>query len=193
MKVLIIGAGIGGLAAARALTADGHEVIVFEQAAGLRHGGAAVTLWSNGTGILGELGVALNGTGAPIDTLETRDPHGKLLTSFDIAQTAAHYGHPNICLPRTRLLGHLAEGLPGGMLAFGHVCTGAEQDGAVVRDQVWGGDPAQLTGWATWQGITPIPTPITSSRRSVLFLGRAGSCGLMPAGEGLLQWWFDQR
>ena len=218
MKVLIIGAGIGGLAAARALTADGHEVTVFEQAAGLRHGGAAVTLWSNGTGILGELGVALNGTGAPIDTLETRDPHGKLLTSFDVAQTAAHYGHPNICLPRTRLLGHLAEGLPGGMLAFGHACTGAEQDGvgvrarfadgttasgdlligadgrgSVVRDQVWGGDPAQLTGWATWQGITPIPTPITSSRRSVLFIGRAGSCGLMPAGEGLLQWWFDQR
>ena len=168
MKVLIIGAGIGGLAAARALTADGHEVTVFEQAAGLRHGGAAVTLWSNGTGILGELGVALNGTGAPIDTLETRDAHGKLLSSFDVAQTAAHYGHPNICLPRTRLLGHLAEGLPAGMLAFGHACTGAEQDGvgvrarfadgttasgdlligadgrgSVVRDQVWGGDPAQ--------------------------------------------------
>jgi len=218
MKVLIIGAGIGGLAAARALTADGHEVTVFEQAAGLRHGGAAVTLWSNGTGILGELGVALNGTGAPIDTLETRDPHGKLLTSFDVAQTAAHYGHPNICLPRTRLLGRLAKGLPGGMLAFGHACTGTEQDGAgvrarfadgttasgdlligadgrgsVVRDRVWGGDPAQLTGWATWQGITPITTGITSSRRSVLFLGRGGTCGLMPAGEGLLQWWFDQR
>ena len=132
--------------------------------------------------------------------------------------TAAHYGHPNICLPRARLLERLAAGLPAGMMAFGHACTGAAQDGdgvratfadgsaasgdllvgadgrgSVVRDRLWGRDPGQLTGWATWQGITPIPTAITSSRRSVLFVGRPGSCGLMPAGEGLLQWWFDQR
>ena len=46
MKVLVSGAGIGGVAAARALIANGHEVTVFEQAAELRHGGAAVTLWS---------------------------------------------------------------------------------------------------------------------------------------------------
>lgn len=26
-----------------------------------------------------------------------------------------------------------------------------------------------------------------------MFTGPAGLCGLMPAGEGLLQWWFDQR
>ena len=52
MKVLISGAGVGGLAAARALIADGHDVTVFEQATELRQGGAAVTLWSNGTGVL---------------------------------------------------------------------------------------------------------------------------------------------
>jgi len=27
----------------------------------------------------------------------------------------------------------------------------------------------------------------------VLFVGKPGSCGLMPAGDGLLQWWFDLR
>ena len=43
MKVLISGAGIGGIAAARALIADGHEVTVFERATELREGGAAVT------------------------------------------------------------------------------------------------------------------------------------------------------
>jgi FAD-dependent urate hydroxylase len=218
MKVLVIGAGIGGLAAARALSADGHQVTVFEQAPALRTGGAAVTLWSNGTGILGDLGVPLTGAGAPIDALESRDRRGKLLVSIDVAGTAAHYGHPNICMARARLLERLAAGLPAGMLAFGHACSGADEDGdgvrarfadgsaasgdllvgadgrgSVVRDQVWGRDPGRLTGWATWQGITPIPTAITSSRRSVLFMGRPGSCGLMPAGEGLLQWWFDQR
>lgn len=104
MRVLIIGAGIGGLAAARALSADGHHVTVFEQAPGLRMGGAAVTLWSNGTGILNELRVPLHGAGAPIDVMETRDHRGRLLVRVDVAQAAARYGHPHLCLPRWQLL-----------------------------------------------------------------------------------------
>jgi FAD-dependent urate hydroxylase len=218
VRVLIIGAGVGGLAAARALSADGHDVVVFEQAAGPRDGGAAVTLWSNGTGILGELKVSLDGIGGHIDVLEQRDYRGQLLASVDVARSASHYGHPNICLPRRRLLERLAGGLPLAMVRFGRACTAVAQDGAgvrvdfadgsretgdlligadgrssVVRDTLWGHDPAEPSGWATWQGVTPIPLEITSSRRGVMFVGPAGLCGLMPAGEGLLQWWFDQR
>jgi FAD-dependent urate hydroxylase len=63
----------------------------------------------------------------------------------------------------------------------------------VIRDALWGCDPAVSSGWATWQGVTAIPLDITSSRRGVMYVGPAGLCGLMPAGEGLLQWWFDQR
>ena len=222
MKVLISGAGVGGLATAQALTADGHEVTVFERSAELRHGGAAVTLWSNGTGILSDLGVSLDGAGAPIDVLETRDHRGKTLVSIDVAQTAARYGHPNVCLPRTRLLGALAKDLPPDTINFGRAANAATADsgahgpavrvtfadgstadgdllvaadgrGSAVRDQLWGGDPGRLTGWATWQGVSPVPIDITASRSSVLFVGKPGTCGLMPAGDGLLQWWFDLR
>src|SRR5580693_3544729 len=218
MKVLISGAGIGGLAAARALIADGHDVTVFEQAAGLRHGGAAVTLWSNGTGVLADLGVSLDGAGAPIDVLETRDHRGKVLVSVDVARAAARYRRPHVCLPRTRLLERLAAGLPAGTVTFGRAVKAANQAagpvhvtfadggtadddlliaadgrGSAIRDQLWGGDPGRPSGWATWQGLTPLPTDITASRRSVLFVGKPGTCGLMPAGDGLLQWWFDLR
>ena len=218
MRVLIVGAGVGGLAAARALSADGHDVTVFEQADGPRRTGAAVTLWSNGTGVLNELGVRLGGVGAPIDAIDERDYRGRLLVSVNVARSAAHYGHPNICLPRRRLLERLADGLRPGLVSFGRACTGITQDaagvtaeladgttahgdllvgadgrGSVVRDQIWGGDPAEPSGWATWQGVSPVPVDVTTSRRCVMFVGQAGLCGLMPAGEGLLQWWFDQR
>jgi FAD-dependent urate hydroxylase len=218
VRVLIVGAGIGGLAVARALLADGHDIGVFEQAPGLREGGAAVTLWSNGTGILGELEVSLDGVGAEIDVLEQRDERGSLLLSVDVGRSASHYGHPHVCLPRRRLLERLAEGLPSAVLHYSRACTEVAQEGAgvrvdfvggsretgdlligadgrtsVIRDTLWGGDPAEPSGWATWQGVTPIPLEITSSRRGAMFVGPAGLCGLMPAGEGLLQWWFDQR
>jgi len=218
VRILIVGAGVGGLAAARALNADGHDVVVFEQAVGPRDGGAAVTLWSNGTGILGELKVSLDGVGRQIDVLEQRDFRGKVLNSIDVGRSALHYGHPHICLPRRRLLERLAEGIPAAVIRYGGACTEVAQDStgvrvdfadghreigdlligadgrnSVVRDILWGHDPAEPSGWATWQGVTPISLEITSSRRGVMFVGPAGLCGLMPAGEGLLQWWFDQR
>ena len=77
--------------------------------------------------------------------------------------------------------------------ATGDLLIAADGRGSALRDQLWGSDPGQLTGWATWQGLSPLPLDITSSRRSVLFVGPAGTCGLMPAGNGLLQWWFDLR
>ncbi len=209
---------MGGLALARALLADGHDVALFEQATGLREGGAAVTLWSNGTGILGELNVSLDGVGGQIDVLEQRDFRGRLLLSVDVSRSASHYGHPHVCLPRRRLLERLAEGLAESTINYGRSCTGVAQtstgttvefaDGSretgdlligadgrnsVIRDALWGRDPAESSGWATWQGVTSIPLDIASSRRGVMYVGPEGLCGLMPAGEGLLQWWFDQR
>ncbi|NEA30027.1 FAD-dependent oxidoreductase [Actinomadura bangladeshensis] len=216
MRVLVIGAGVGGLAAAAALLADGHEVRVAEAADAPRTGGAAVTLWSNGTGVLRGLGVSLDGVGAPIDVLEQLSEDGRRLVTIDVARAARVHGHPHICLPRRRLLERLADALPDGVVEFGRACTGVVQKGeivqaefadgstseadllvgadgrrSVVRDHLWGGDPGEPSGWGTWQGLGPVPIDLVSSRTGLMIAGRAGSVGLMPAGEGLLQWWFD--
>ncbi|MEV5569202.1 NAD(P)/FAD-dependent oxidoreductase [Spirillospora sp. NPDC052269] len=214
MKLIVIGAGVGGLAAARGLRAAGHEVEVYERAPAPRTGGAAVTLWSNGTGILDELGVSLDGVGAPIDVLEQRTADGRRTTRVDVARAARRFGRPHVSLPRRRLLERLADGQPDpvfgkaavrvsgdgrrvefadGSTASADAVIGADGHRSAVRDTVWGGDPTVPSGWTTWQGLAPVPIGVTSGREGLVIVGREGMCGLMPAGEGLLQWWFDIR
>ena len=56
-RMVVSGAGIGGLCAALALIQRGFDVIVCEQAGELREVGAGVQLSPNGTRILASLGV----------------------------------------------------------------------------------------------------------------------------------------
>lgn len=56
-RVLIAGAGLGGLTAALALIQRGYDVRVFEQASELREVGAGVQLGANGTKVLIALGL----------------------------------------------------------------------------------------------------------------------------------------
>jgi FAD-dependent urate hydroxylase len=53
------------------------------------------------------------------------------------------------------------------------------------------GEPARPAGWATWQGIGTFLADVTGPQHGLMINGRAGFCGLLPAGEGLLQWWFS--
>lgn len=215
MKILIIGAGIGGLAAARALGADGHEVVVFERAEKLRTEGAALTLWSNGTGVLSALGVPTDGLGAPMDVLEQHSWDGRVLLRIDLAHAVRTYGHPHLSTPRRDLIQRLSEGVPvtfgatftgftqdehgvqarfaDGTTASGDLLVGADGHRSAVRKQAWNADPARPSGWATWQGLSAVDIEVTSSRRGLMVLGPEGVCGLLPAGNGLLQWWFDLR
>ena len=57
MRIAIAGAGIGGLAAAVALSRDGHEVTVFEQASELSEIGAGIQLSPNANRVLTWLGL----------------------------------------------------------------------------------------------------------------------------------------
>ena len=56
-KILIAGAGLGGLAAAVALLKRGFDVEVYEQAAELKEVGSGVQISANGTGVLFALGL----------------------------------------------------------------------------------------------------------------------------------------
>ncbi|HEV7897730.1 MAG TPA: NAD(P)-binding protein, partial [Planosporangium sp.] len=84
MDVLIAGAGVGGLALARGLLADGHQVRVLEQAPGPRQGGAALTIFSNGAAALAGLGAPMDGVGGLIEEMEFCDANGAALFRVDL-------------------------------------------------------------------------------------------------------------
>ena len=58
MRVIVIGAGVGGLVAALTLRRAGIEVEVLEQAAALREVGAGIQISPNASRILERLGLA---------------------------------------------------------------------------------------------------------------------------------------
>ncbi len=123
MKVLVIGAGISGLGTAQALSSDGHEITVIEKRKALRTAGAALTLWSNGTGFLAELGVSLDGVGAPIDCMQQRGSGRRAFAADRCLQGRRQIRTPAHHPARRRPLERLFDGLPGEMISFGKACT----------------------------------------------------------------------
>jgi 2-polyprenyl-6-methoxyphenol hydroxylase-like FAD-dependent oxidoreductase len=80
-SAVVVGAGIGGLAAAVALARVGWRVTLLERADRLRPGCAAVLLWPNGVRALGALGLGagLHAIASPVPDSGLRRPDGRWL------------------------------------------------------------------------------------------------------------------
>jgi salicylate hydroxylase len=113
MKVIIVGAGIGGLAAALALLKRGLDVEVHEQAPELKEVGAGIQISSNGTRVLYALG--LEGALKRVQVLPSKRQirhwaTGETWNWFELgAVTRERYGTPHVMLHRADLHGLLAD------------------------------------------------------------------------------------
>jgi salicylate hydroxylase len=146
LRVLIAGAGIGGLTAALALLRRGIDVDVYEQAAELREVGAGLQLSANGTRVLDALGVA-----APLQALSCEASGkevrlwntGETWKLFDLgAVSIERYGFPYLTVYRPDLLGVLRDAVLAQKRAAIHLgakCTGFTQDADGVTLQTESG------------------------------------------------------
>ena len=111
--VLIVGGGIGGMAAALALLRQGFDVDVYEQAAELREVGAGIQISPNGNRALDYLGVfePLQALSSYADDKVVRLWNsGRTWTAFDLGPEAVErYGFPYLTAYRPDLLQVLVD------------------------------------------------------------------------------------
>ncbi len=125
LNIAIIGAGVGGLAAAIALRRHGHRVQVFEQAGKFARVGADINLTPNAVraldGLGAQVGAAVRARGARPTYRISRDWDTGAETSrlgmSDVAEK--EYGAPQITIHRADVLAALTEALPAEQVQFG--------------------------------------------------------------------------
>jgi FAD-dependent urate hydroxylase len=214
LRTLVVGAGGSGIAVARGLLRDGHDVTVFDQRPKVTAGGGAVTIWSNGATVLDQLGVDMSGAGQLLSSVRVMTASGRPLTTVNLNAMVNRLRAPIRMVPRRILLERLLTGFPSerirsqmravgvvhtrdgvrvdfedGSSASGDLLIGADGLHSVVRDVV-GAPAAEPTGWCSWQGLVRLPA-IAEPQVATMMIGEHGNLGLWPAGDSAMQWWFD--
>ncbi|MDP9261299.1 MAG: FAD-dependent oxidoreductase [Actinomycetota bacterium] len=181
LRIAIVGAGIGGLAAAYALRRVGHEVVVYEQAPEFAPIGASIDVGPNAIRLLDALGCSesVRRLGVRPDWIElVRWQDGRTLLRTPHGEAAERYfGAPLLDFLRPDLHEVLAAELPasqlvldarvvgitGGRLTFADGRTDSDADVVVaadgvrstVRQLLVGSDEPVFSGTVVYRGLLP--------------------------------------
>jgi FAD-dependent urate hydroxylase len=182
LKVVIVGAGIGGLAAHLACARAGFDVEHCERQAHLGAAGAGIVIWPDGVKVLRSLGLGerLDSIGNRPDSLELRDPADRRLSELPLREVWDRTGAPGYVVSRTDLQGILLEAVGASRVRTGarcvrldqdesgvvvHLVEGSEVEGDIVvgadgihsavRNIVSPGGEPSYAGIASWVGIVP--------------------------------------
>jgi FAD-dependent urate hydroxylase len=206
LKVVIVGAGIGGLAAHLAFARAGFEVAHYERRSELGPAGAGIVVWPDGVKVLRALGLGerLAAIGNRPDLLEVRGPDDRLLSALPLKEIWERSGAPGYVVSRTDLqnlmldavgpvrlhLGARCTGFhqsdtsvtvhfDGGLEASGDLAVGADGIHSAVRSVVASGTEPSYAGIASWVGIVP-NDGLHPVNVVVEYLGEGKRCGLLP-------------
>ena len=162
-RVMIVGAGIGGLTAAVALERAGREVVVFERMDSLKEVGAGFTMNSNAVTAIRELGLdkQVEQGGAELNRFVHHKRDGKLLAEWPTGQISVNVGAPIVGIGRPDVQRLLAGSLGNVEIRYGHEFTGLEQDG--------GGVTARFANGAEERGAALIGADGSASTVRTLF------------------------
>jgi len=176
MKILIAGAGIGGMALAALLRQRGITTEVFERAPDFNHSGYMISLYPTGSRIFHGLGLMdeFRRISTRMGSYTVCNGHGETVHSYNMGEMLDQYGYPGT-LMRGELLGLLRTRcadvpihfntkvesfeerehevvvrLSDGTKKRGDLVVGADGIHSTLRRQLFGDQPDHDTGWGCW-------------------------------------------
>ncbi len=214
--ILIVGAGITGLATAVALQRRGHEVSVIEERTDTSSG-AGISIWPNALAALDEIGLgdAVREAGGRVTAGALRWRDGTWLRRPARERMVKALGEPLVVIRRSALTAVLA-----GALAEGTVCTGlsvreliATADGvrvtladgstrtaaavigadgtrSVVARHLNGALADRYVGYTAWRGVADCTIDLDLAGE---VLGPGVEFGLVPLGQDRTYWFATER
>jgi 2-polyprenyl-6-methoxyphenol hydroxylase-like FAD-dependent oxidoreductase len=182
LRAIVIGGGIGGLAAGIALRRAGVDAHVYERTAVLSEVGAGVSLWANALRALSSLGVleAVR-AGGVVDAVGAVQTHeGRTLSRVPLDELRQQVGDVCLVAHRAELQSALAEALGPEHITFSaaaatvtgteseviarfadgrdaraDILVGADGLRSVVRAMMHGADPPTYAGYTAWRAVVP--------------------------------------
>jgi FAD-dependent urate hydroxylase len=218
LKVVIIGAGIGGLTAGIAFKQAGYDVEIYERTCELRPAGAGISLWSNGVKVLNRLGLgeAIAAIGGRMDRMEYRTHTGDLLNPISLQPLVEAVGQRPYPVARTDLQRLLLETFGSENLHLNTPCVAVEQDASsataffadgsrATGDLVIGADGARSTvrqyvlgceqapryaEYVNWNGLVEASEDLCASDLWVIYVGEGKRASMMPVGGERFYYFF---
>jgi 6-hydroxynicotinate 3-monooxygenase len=204
-NIAIVGAGMGGLAAAVALRKQGIAVTVYEQARQFTRLGAGIQIGCNAMHVLRGLGLEPELRAKTFYPRSWNNRHwrsGEVL--FDMvfgASAEAKYGAPYLLAHRGDLHEALAGAVPPEHLRLNHRLDGLEQTpGGRVRLHFTNGETAEADALIGADGVNSIVRETLFSNREPHFAGRIAYRTTYPARlldgfrmDDCTKWWGEDR
>ncbi len=202
LSIAIVGAGMGGLAAAATLRQVGIDVQVYEQAARFARIGAGIQMMPNSMKVLRGIGIEerLRITSfAPFSHLNRIGDTGEVTRELPMPESL--YNAPYLCMHRAELHGALASAVPAEIIHLDKKLVGLDQAAGQVRLRFADGARAQADAVVGADGVHSLVRDIIVGPDAPIHKGRIAYRAVFPSalmgggdiGRSRTKWWGSDR
>jgi 2-polyprenyl-6-methoxyphenol hydroxylase-like FAD-dependent oxidoreductase len=215
-RILVVGAGIAGLATAIALQRRGHAITIVEERTDTSSG-AGISIWPNALAALDVIGLgdAVRDSGGRVTAGAMRLRDGSWLRHPSAERIVTALGEPLVVVRRSVLTDLLANALDAGTIESGLAATelvstdrgvrvtlsdnstrevdavvGADGTGSVVARHLNGTLRHRYAGYTAWRGVAAFAIDPGLAGETV---GSGTEFGHVPLGAGHTYWFGTER